>query len=128
MKTNKKTQVTPFSKQKIKQIKNNLKEKLKASKKEMMVLLYGADENGYAWDDIEPVVEFMNRLLGDVPKDFWRETADDLITIRDGNWRLSIFTADKGQHADLKYAKDDHTAWVVRGRNGKFKDFDIGGS
>jgi hypothetical protein len=130
MKTNKKTQIAPLSEEKIKQIKNGLRAKLKASKKEMMILLYGLKKGEYyPWDDENAVVKFMNHLLGDVPKNFWPTDESERIYIKDGNWQLKIFTCDeREQHADLSYAKDDHTAWVVRGRNGKFKNFDIGGS
>lgn len=106
-----------------------LRAKLKASKKQMMELLYGPDKKGYAWDDRDAVVNFMNDLLGETPPDFWPVNEDNRIYIREGNWRLKLFFIEEdGQHADLSYAKDDHTAWVIRGEDGKFKNFDIGGS
>lgn len=105
---------------------NKKKLKLKANKKTMMQLLYPKDN--YTWGETKKVVDFMNILLSDIPKDIWPENKEDHLTIKDGNWRLDLMWTDDKRSANLIYLKDDHTAWVIENKKGKFVDFDIGGS
>lgn len=71
----------------------------------------------------------LNKILKPIPKSAWPdEEYDEVNTINDGNWQLRLMFTDGKRSADLSYAKDDHTAWVIEGKNGKFINFDIGGS
>lgn len=85
-------------------------------------------DGDYAWDDEKRTVVLMNNILKDVPKELYPNIEEENYDIQDGNWRLSLRCVDGKRSADLSYSKDDHTAWVIEGRNGKFVNFDIGGS
>lgn len=125
--------------------KKQLQEILKKYGKEAYSCLYPKVDgviNDYAWgtnrQNSKKTIEFMRKLLAEIPNENWgsKDDADDCgdsydddyIHIVSGNWRLKLFWNDGERHADLKYKHDDHTAWVRQSRNGKWVNFDIGGS
>ena len=91
-----------------------------------MELLY--PKNHHTWGQTDKVVNFMNKLLSDIPKDIWPEDKEDYYIVKDGNWRLDLMWTNEKRAANLIYLKDDHTAWVIENENSKFVNFDIGGS
>ena len=106
--------------------RHKIKQKLRANKKLMMRLLY--PEDNYTWGEKNKVVEFMNDLLSEIPKNIWPENKEDYFIVKDGNWRLDFMWTDDKRAVNLIYFNDDHTAWVIENKNGKFVNFDIGGS
>ena len=92
-------------------------------------------ENDFTWGTTRKnkkrTVALLNTLLKNIPKDAWPKNDYDYDSfeyrIASNNWLLRLFQIEGHRHADLIYKNDDHTAWV-RERDGKFVDFDIGGS
>lgn len=115
--------------------KHQIKQILRAHKKQALKCLYPEDD--WAWGSTKKnrknSVELMRSILKDIPLTIWPEKSEkyfdyNYLTVNDGNWRLDLFRGDEGEYfANLIYAKDDHTAWVVLEKN-KWVDFDIGGS
>lgn len=97
-------------------------------KKEAMACL--RPKNDYAWGDTKRTLILMNEILKEIPKNVWPESKEkyDSVILKDGNWRLDLITDCDIKSANLIYARDDHTAWVVEKKDGTFEDFDIGGS
>lgn len=94
-------------------------------------------ENDYAWGTTKQnranSVALMRSILKWIHLDAWPEESEDedaydKLIIRDGNWRLDLFISEGEKHANLSYAKDDHTAWVRRNERAIWVDFGIGGS
>lgn len=87
-------------------------------------------KDGYSWADRERTLKMMNNLLGEIPDSLYpKDSEDDSVILRSGNWRLDLMRMEDGvKGANLSYSKDDHTAWVAQGGDGKWVDFDIGGS
>jgi hypothetical protein len=95
-------------------------------KKEAMTCL--KSKGGWGWEDKKRTVKLLNKILAEVPKDLFPKSEDETKRLRDGNWGLTLMIVDGKQSADLRFIRDDHTAWVIKTRNGRFGDFDIGGS
>jgi hypothetical protein len=117
-----------------KETRQKIKNILREYKKEAYECLY--PENDCSWGTSETnrdkTLKLMNDILVGIPKEVWPITKDeddyDSFIVKDGNWRLDLFYCEGKRSANLIYLKDDHTAWVIEGENGKFIDFDIGGS
>ena len=116
--------------------KQALKNRMKEHRAECLECLY--DDTGYAWDNVKRTLKLMNTLLQDIPADVWPDKgpSDDSwnwpqVIVRSGNWHITLSISDKGKRlADLKYNRDDHSAWVVERPRAKQKwgNYDIGGS
>ncbi len=96
-------------------------------KKEAMACLVSGD---YAWDDEKRTLRLMGDVLKHIPDSLYPKNIDDRKYLTAGNWKLRIELSKYGQKmADLSYAKDDHSAWVVYDmKKNKWIDYDIGGS
>lgn len=75
-------------------------------------------------------VVLLNKLLENIPVDFWPKDKESHKGIRYNNWTMDLLWVEGKRSADLHHKNNDHTAWVIehRTRKGYFKDFDIGGS
>lgn len=108
-------------------MKNKIKEIIRKHKKEAMACLYPEDD--YTWGtkkkNIEKTILLMNKILSKIPKSAW---LIERYSFTDGNWTLDLKLTNNKRAADLRFKHDDHTAWVIESKNGKFVDFDIGGS
>lgn len=91
----------------------------------------------YAWDDTESTVKLLNKILKDIPAEAWPDPANEDLyykgyRVASGNWSITLMYTDDDsvRHADLRYANDDHTAWVKENKRkrGTYIDSDIGGS
>ncbi len=94
-------------------------------------------ENDYAWGtkpkNLKATLALMNDICEQLPDDAWPNFGEEKNDVSEGDWRIALAfdDVDDGKvcrFADLKYKRDDHTAWVYEDKNGKWKDFDIGGS
>jgi len=117
-----------MNKKEIKVEKDKIKDKLRANKSQLINLIY-ENEHSYPWSKTAAIIRFANEFAQGIPSGLWPEMdADSPLKIKSGNWTVSLDWVDQKQTIDFRYNKDDHTAWLIRGKNGKFKDFDIGGS
>ena len=116
---------------------NLIRKRLIAYRKECLKCLYPKDGYGYEWGCPDPkntgkTVDLVNKILKGIPTVAWPSKEDDggERKIASNNWTIRLMYEDKCRHADLRYAKDDHTAWVKENRlkKGTFINFDIGGS
>jgi hypothetical protein len=85
----------------------------------------------FGWDGKrKETVVLLNKLLENIPVDFWPKDFDSHKGIRYNSWTLDLMWVDGKRSADLRHKNNNHTAWVIehRTRKGYFKDFDIGGS
>lgn len=97
-------------------------------KKEASECLLSKD-TGSAWGDVPRTLKLMNNLLAEIPKDIYpKSEEDDQVFFECGFWSLALMRIDGKRGANLAHRNNDHTAWVIESRGGKFKDFDIGGS
>jgi hypothetical protein len=112
-----------------------IKNRLVENRKECLNCLY--PENDYTWGttrkNLKRTINLLNTLLKDIPVDAWpnlfRLTNASLgeYKIASNNWKIILGWKGNRRTADLVFKRDDHTAWVIE-RNGKFVNFDIGGS
>ncbi len=120
-----------------KEIRQQIKSIIKKYKIEALACLY--PENDYTWGtkrkNLQRTIKLMNDILSEFPKelewpkiDFMEEEESDSIYVKEGNWHLNLYVIDGKRSANLAYSKDDHTAWVIENKSGKFVDYDIGGS
>lgn len=83
----------------------------------------------YAWGDHARTLDMMKRLLENIPDEAYPEDREEgKMILTAGKWRLDLGWVDGRKSANLIFLGDDHTAWVVQGEDGEWKDFDIGGS
>lgn len=95
-------------------------------------------ENDYSWGtkpkNLKATLTLMNDICSQIPNGAWPvDFGPKRIIVSEGSWRIllewdEIKDGTITRLADLKYRYDDHTAWVYQDKNGKWKDFDIGGS
>lgn len=117
---------------------NIIRLRLAKYRKECLYCLY--PENDYTWgttyDNLNKTLSLCNKILKDIPFEAWpkKETTTYVIdyVIASNNWsvKLSWDWDSKRRLADLRYKKDDHTAWVIEHskKRGRFINYDIGGS
>jgi hypothetical protein len=88
-----------------------------------------SEDIGYAWGDISRTLKLMNNLLAEIPKDIYpRDEAEHPVSLKCGRWCLELMCLEGKRSANLRRSGNDHSAWVIESKNGKFKDLDIGGS
>lgn len=114
---------------------NLIRERLIANRKECLKCL--CPDEGYEWGCADPksrqkTVDLLNKILKGIPVEAWPKKNEDgeERKIASNNWTIRLMYEDKCRHADLRFANDDHTAWVKEHSQdkGRFVNWDIGGS
>jgi len=112
-----------------------IRQRLHKYRKECLACLY--PPTGWEWGCTNRkykmnTLALVNKIMKGIPVDAWPKFVNvdwqhDVYKVASGNWCMRLRWDYKIRSADLKYRHDDHTAWCIE-RNGKFVDYDIGGS
>jgi hypothetical protein len=114
--------LTKFAK---KQYCETIRDRLGKYRKECLDCIYGSNTKWYdPWPNAKKTVALINKILRHIPIMVWP------VKIRSGPWLIVLDYIKKRRTADLRYDRDDHTAWVIESTKqaGKFINYDIGGS
>lgn len=112
-----------------------IRKRLAKYSKECLSCLY--PPTGYEWGCQSRkykrnTLALVNKIVKGIPVSAWPVMNDgyESYKIVHGNWNVCLgwdCDGNKLRTIDLKYRRDDHTAWCIEGK-GKFVDYDIGGS
>jgi hypothetical protein len=115
-----------------------IRKRLVQYRKECLICLYPKDD--YEWGcgnrkNIAKTLSLVNKIVKGIPVEAWPILADNeenekTYFIASGNWSVRLRWIEKRRTADLKFNKNDHTAWLIEKKNqpGVFVNYDIGGS
>lgn len=112
---------------------DTIRMRLKKYRKECLSCLY--PPNDYEWGtkrrNIKNTLALVNAIIKGIPIEAWPEN-DSIYHVANGRWSVDLGWESgwKRRLVDLKYRRNDHTAWCVESKKNpkRFIDFDIGGS